>query len=93
METGDASQDADNPYNQLSNFMIEKKIGKGQFSEVYRAVCTVNGRPVALKKVQVGGAPLSPRRILTSQFQVLLLFPTLTSQSCLLRYLCCIMNV
>ena len=53
MDSGDISQDADNPYNQLKNFLIEKKIGKGQFSEVYRAACTVNGRPVALKKVQV----------------------------------------
>ncbi|XP_021096323.1 serine/threonine-protein kinase Nek7 [Heterocephalus glaber] len=40
-------------YNTLSNFRIEKKIGRGQFSEVYRASCLLDGVPVALKKVQV----------------------------------------
>ena len=40
-------------YGSLSNFDIEKKIGKGQFSEVFRAVCKSNGQVVALKKVQV----------------------------------------
>jgi hypothetical protein len=45
---------AENPYmGTLSNFTVDKKIGKGQFSEVYRAVCKVDGRVVALKKVQV----------------------------------------
>uniref|UniRef100_A0A8C5W428 NEK6-subfamily protein kinase n=1 Tax=Microcebus murinus TaxID=30608 RepID=A0A8C5W428_MICMU len=38
-------------YNTLANFRIEKKIGRGQFSEVYRAACLLDGVPVALKKV------------------------------------------
>lgn len=37
----------------LANFEIEKKIGRGQFSTVYRARCRSNGTIVALKKVQV----------------------------------------
>jgi len=37
----------------LSNFEIEKKIGRGQFSTVFRACCRSNGTIVALKKVQV----------------------------------------
>uniref|UniRef100_A0AAY4EKW2 NEK6-subfamily protein kinase n=1 Tax=Denticeps clupeoides TaxID=299321 RepID=A0AAY4EKW2_9TELE len=37
----------------LSNFKIEKKIGRGQFSEVYKALYLVDGRDVALKKVQI----------------------------------------
>ncbi|XP_060034484.1 serine/threonine-protein kinase Nek7 isoform X2 [Erinaceus europaeus] len=40
-------------YNTLANFRIEKKIGRGQFSEVYRAACLLNGVSVALKKVQI----------------------------------------
>ncbi|XP_048022259.1 serine/threonine-protein kinase Nek6 [Megalobrama amblycephala] len=40
-------------YSDLSNFLIEKKIGRGQFSEVYRATCLLNNRQVALKKVQI----------------------------------------
>lgn len=38
---------------QLANFEIEKKIGRGQFSTVFRARCLSNGTIVALKKVQV----------------------------------------
>jgi serine/threonine protein kinase len=38
----------------LANFKIDKKIGKGQFSEVYRAINKIDGSVVALKKVQVG---------------------------------------
>jgi len=38
---------------QLANFEIEKKIGRGQFSTVFRACCRSNGTIVALKKVQV----------------------------------------
>ncbi|XP_059849912.1 serine/threonine-protein kinase Nek6-like isoform X2 [Hypanus sabinus] len=38
---------------QLADFRIEKKIGRGQFSEVYRAIYLHNGKAVALKKVQV----------------------------------------
>ncbi|XP_072504398.1 serine/threonine-protein kinase Nek7 isoform X5 [Notamacropus eugenii] len=40
-------------YNTLANFRIEKKIGRGQFSEVYRAACLLDAVPVALKKVQI----------------------------------------
>ncbi len=37
----------------MSNFLIEKKIGRGQFSEVYKATCLLDNQQVALKKVQV----------------------------------------
>uniref|UniRef100_A0A2K5R779 NEK6-subfamily protein kinase n=1 Tax=Cebus imitator TaxID=2715852 RepID=A0A2K5R779_CEBIM len=40
-------------YNTLANFRIEKKIGRGQFSEVYRATCLLDGVQVPLKKVQI----------------------------------------
>ena len=40
-------------YCRLENFEIEKKVGRGQFSVVYKAKCRLNGQPVALKKVQV----------------------------------------
>jgi len=40
-------------YNCLSNLFIEKKIGKGQFSEVYRAKCLIDNETVALKKIQI----------------------------------------
>ncbi|XP_060075098.1 serine/threonine-protein kinase Nek7-like [Ylistrum balloti] len=43
----------DSVYGRLENFEIDKKIGKGQFSEVYRARCKVDGSVVALKKVQI----------------------------------------
>lgn len=43
----------ENGRNMLANFDVEKKIGKGQFSEVYRARSRPNGSVVALKKVQV----------------------------------------
>ena len=49
-----ASSDEDKIYGTLSNFEIEKKIGRGQFSVVYRAKCLANDQIVALKKVQVG---------------------------------------
>lgn len=44
----------------LADFQIEKKIGRGQFSEVYKATCLLDRKPVALKKVQVSvsGLPL-----------------------------------
>lgn len=35
----------------LSDFTVEKRIGKGQFSEVYQALDKTNNRRVALKKV------------------------------------------
>ena len=37
----------------LSYFNIERRIGKGQFSEVYRAVDSRTGAIVALKKIAV----------------------------------------
>jgi len=40
-------------YDALSNFEIGRKIGKGQFSEVYRALSKCDGQKVALKKVQL----------------------------------------
>jgi len=40
-------------YESLSNFEIGRKIGKGQFSEVYRALSKCDGQKVALKKVQL----------------------------------------
>jgi NIMA (never in mitosis gene a)-related kinase len=40
-------------YGTLAAFDVEKKIGRGQFSEVYKARCRHDGRVVALKKVQV----------------------------------------
>lgn len=40
-------------YNWLSNYGIEKKIGQGQFSVVYKARCLLDNSLVALKKVQV----------------------------------------
>lgn len=41
-------------YSRLSSYNIEKRIGRGQFSVVYKARCTAdNDRLVALKKVQI----------------------------------------
>ncbi|KAK0039922.1 serine/threonine-protein kinase Nek7-like [Biomphalaria glabrata] len=41
-------------HGKLANFDVEKKIGKGQFSEVYRAKYKQDdGMPLALKKVQI----------------------------------------
>lgn len=37
----------------LSNFVIEKRIGKGQFSVVYKAKCAQSSEIVALKKIQI----------------------------------------
>ncbi|XP_038192362.1 serine/threonine-protein kinase Nek6 isoform X1 [Arvicola amphibius] len=37
----------------LADFQIEKKIGRGQFSEVYKATCLLDRKIVALKKVQI----------------------------------------
>jgi len=44
---------SDSPYGSLSGFTIDKKIGKGQFSVVYRARAVTDERSVALKKVQI----------------------------------------
>lgn len=41
------------PYGTLTNFEIEKKIGRGQFSVVYKARCVADKSIVALKKVQI----------------------------------------
>ncbi|XP_076880422.1 serine/threonine-protein kinase Nek7 isoform X2 [Brachyhypopomus gauderio] len=43
----------DMAYNSLCNFHIEKNIGRGQFSEVYRAKYLIDNTPVALKKIQI----------------------------------------
>ena len=37
----------------LQTFVIDKKIGKGQFSEVFRARSNGTGAAVALKKIKV----------------------------------------
>ncbi|KAM3876328.1 serine/threonine-protein kinase Nek7-like [Diretmus argenteus] len=57
-------------HNSLANFQIEKKIGRGQFSEVYRARYLLDNTSVALKKVQGTGLEnmgtpyyMSPERI------------------------------
>ena len=43
----------ENPFARLGNFEVQRKIGRGQFSVVYRAKCKLNEMIVALKKVQV----------------------------------------
>lgn len=57
MEEGNGlntSSDVDtSQYGSITNFEIEKKIGRGQFSVVYRARCLIDNSIVALKKVQV----------------------------------------
>eukprot|EP00116_Pleurobrachia_bachei_P010623 sb/3470885/ len=40
-------------YGKLSNFLVDKKVGKGQFSEVYKARLHIDNSIVALKKVQI----------------------------------------
>ncbi|GAB6021927.1 Serine/threonine-protein kinase Nek6 [Chamberlinius hualienensis] len=50
----DSLSSGDGTYNSLSKFDIQKtRIGKGQFSVVYKARCTTNNRMVALKKIQI----------------------------------------
>ncbi len=44
---------SDSIYGRLANFEIDRKIGKGQFSVVYRARCKKDSVMVALKKVQI----------------------------------------
>lgn len=46
-------QEQGNIYGCLANFEIDKRIGKGQFSEVFRARCKIDNSVVALKKVQI----------------------------------------
>eukprot|EP00730_Choanoeca_flexa_P017625 TRINITY_DN8510_c0_g1_i2.p1 TRINITY_DN8510_c0_g1~~TRINITY_DN8510_c0_g1_i2.p1 ORF type:complete len:291 (+),score=71.42 TRINITY_DN8510_c0_g1_i2:127-999(+) len=48
-----AQDDMPDYYSDLGSYEVEKKIGRGQFSVVYRARCTVDNRLVALKKVQI----------------------------------------
>lgn len=49
------SANTDPKYGSLACFSDEKRIGKGQFSEVWRAISKVDNSVVALKKVQVSG--------------------------------------
>ena len=44
---------SDSIYGKLAYFEIDREIGKGQFSVVFRARCKKDGREVALKKVQI----------------------------------------
>lgn len=39
-------------YGSLQNFEIEKQIGQGQFSQVFKARCLVNSKVVALKRMK-----------------------------------------
>jgi hypothetical protein len=40
-------------YGALENFETEKQIGQGQFSQVFKARCILDGRTVALKRMKV----------------------------------------
>lgn len=40
-------------YGTLENFQIDKQIGQGQFSQVYKAKCLLDQRVVALKRMKV----------------------------------------
>ena len=40
-------------YGSLENFETEKKIGQGQFSEVFKARCLLDNRVVALKRMKI----------------------------------------
>jgi len=53
MPPADVPLPSEHQFCRLANFEIEKKIGRGQFSTVFRARCMSNGTIVALKKVQV----------------------------------------
>lgn len=48
-----SSTSSNSNYGKLSNLVVDRKIGKGQFSVVYRAHCKVDKMPLALKKVQI----------------------------------------
>ena len=41
-------------YGDINNFEIEKQIGQGQFSQVFKARCLLDNRVVALKRMKVG---------------------------------------
>ena len=47
-------------YGSLDNFHIEKQIGQGQFSQVFKAKCLVDNRVVALKRMKVKKSTLKP---------------------------------
>ena len=47
------SANKDSIYDKLKNYVIDRKVGKGQFSVVYKALCKVDNKHVALKKVQI----------------------------------------
>ena len=47
------SEPSNEIYASVRNFTIEKKIGRGQFSVVYKARCLMDNSIIALKKVQV----------------------------------------
>jgi NIMA (never in mitosis gene a)-related kinase len=53
IEKGDVEEKLPEVIKELSKYEVEKKIGKGQFSTVYRAKNTENGKIVALKAMQV----------------------------------------
>lgn len=42
-----------NFYDSLEKFELEKKIGQGQFSEVFKARCQMDDRVVALKRMKI----------------------------------------
>lgn len=52
-EAAQKSADLSQIYGNIDNLVIDKKVGKGQFSEVFRARNKINGENVALKKIQV----------------------------------------
>ena len=52
-EAGDLSLVDWNEYSFLACFQVERKIGKGQFSEVFRGKCIPLNAVVAVKKVQI----------------------------------------
>ena len=52
-EPGDLSLVDWNEYSFLACFQVERKIGKGQFSEVFRGKCIPLNAVVAVKKVQI----------------------------------------
>lgn len=54
-------------YSRLENFVEGRRIGKGQFSEVFRATCTVDNSSVALKKVQVRRLVHGPHGLIHAQ--------------------------
>ena len=51
------------PNGTASNYALEKKIGKGQFSEVWRARDNRTGAIVALKRIPVRASSKNPWRI------------------------------